>query len=264
MAKSNGVGGAARAGLLAALLAEQGFVGPERPLEGARGFFAVMSEAVKGEALSENLGATWEIQRNSYKPYPCGVVLNSVIDACLEIKKRKPVDLAQIAEITISAHPLLRERTDRPHVETGRLSQVSAQHAAAVVFVKGAAGLPQFSDEAVHDPAVRRLRAKVLVAEVQAIPVGAAHVEVVFGSGETIAITVEHARGSLERPLSDQELEQKLITLSAFGCPQLKSSLLIDAVWSLDQTTDGSAVLKYAIPLENAELLGRSAGLTDI
>jgi hypothetical protein len=90
----------------------------------------------------------------------------------------------------------------------------------------------------------------VRVAEVQTIPVGAAHVEVALESGESIALTVEHARGSLERPLSDQELEQKLITLSAFGCPQLESSMLIDAVWSLDQAIDASTVLKYAIPPE--------------
>jgi hypothetical protein len=39
---------------------------------------------------------------------------------------------------------LLLERTDRPDIETGRLSQVSAQHAAAVVFVTSAAGIAEF------------------------------------------------------------------------------------------------------------------------
>jgi 2-methylcitrate dehydratase PrpD len=246
-AKSFGVGHSARAGLLSALLAEQGFAGPEQPLEGPRGFLAVMGENPDLAALTDGLGESWQIQRNTYKPYPCGVVLAPVIDACLALLAQG-VAPARIRSVRVSGHPLLRERTDRPDVESGRLAQVSAQHSVAVALLTGAAGLAQFTDAAVRDPAVRGLRDKVQVIEDAAIPVGAARVELVLDDGRSLSEFVAHARGSVERPLSDAELEQKLIALAASGCPGLDVKPLIAALWSLDRAETATQPLRLAVP----------------
>ena len=78
---------------------------------------------------------------NTYKPYPCGVVLYPVIDACLELRARHPdVRPDAIADVTVEGHPLLRERADRPSVSTGREAQVSAQHSVAATLIHGVAG----------------------------------------------------------------------------------------------------------------------------
>src|SRR6185295_6504467 len=79
MAKSISVGNAAKNGLLAALLARDGFSGPEHPLEGERGFLRVVTDAPKFDAICHRLGEQWELLSNTYKPYPCGVVLNPVV-----------------------------------------------------------------------------------------------------------------------------------------------------------------------------------------
>ena len=63
--------------------------------------------------IGAGLGETWEILANAYKPYPCGVVLFPVIDACLELRRRIAVPVDQIAEIAVRGHPLLRERTEQ-------------------------------------------------------------------------------------------------------------------------------------------------------
>ena len=72
MAKSIIVGSAARNGLAAALLAEQGFTGPEQAIEGTYGFARVMSDEADLSAITDGLGDGWEILSNAYKPYPCG------------------------------------------------------------------------------------------------------------------------------------------------------------------------------------------------
>ncbi len=87
---------------------------------------------------------------DAYKPYPCGVVLNPVIEACLALQARAGFDPAEIQSIKVTGHPLLRQRTDRPAVLTGRESQVSAQHAVAIALSTGRAGLEEFSDAAVQ------------------------------------------------------------------------------------------------------------------
>ena len=101
------------------------------------------------------------------------VVLFPVIDACLDLRSRLP-NGEQIAQVMVRGHPLMRERADRPAVETGREAKVSIQHSVAVAFLDGAAGLVQYADRRVADPAVRALRAKVAVEEDAGVPVESA------------------------------------------------------------------------------------------
>lgn len=248
MSKSIGVGNAARNGLLSALMAEQGFAGPDLPIEGPRGFAHVMGDAPDLAALVDGLGEHWEISDNTYKPYPCGVVLNSVIDACLELRSDARFALDCIQSITVEGHPLLLERTDRPHVSTGRESQVSAQHAVAVTLIYGEAGVEQFSDAAVASPDVLRLRAKVRMKESAEYPVGAARVIVDSTDGEQIGVRIDEPRGSSGRPLTDGEIEAKVRKLAAFGAPAIDPGPLIEAIWTLDTVENAALCLQHARP----------------
>src|ERR1700730_10937034 len=162
MSKSIGVGNAARNGLAAALFAEAGVTAADRAIEGRYGFAPVTSDSVNLGVITSGLGESWEILANAYKPYPCGVVLFPVIDACLELRKRIEVPAGEIGRIVVRGHPLLRERTDRPVVDNGRKAEVSLQHAVAAALLHGAGGLAQFTDAAVKEPAVLALRAKVV------------------------------------------------------------------------------------------------------
>src|SRR5690606_2651818 len=111
------------------LLAQENFDGPAEALEGERGFLRVFGDNPDIESVARGLGESWEIMRNTYKPYPCGIVLNPVIEACLDLAERLGAPdqvLGRIESIELAGHSLLRQRTDRPGVETGRQSQVSA------------------------------------------------------------------------------------------------------------------------------------------
>ena len=114
---------------------------------------------------------------------------------------------------------MLQQRADRPDVMTGRESQVSAQHAVAVSLIFGAAGLAQFTDEAVHDPRVSAFRQKVKLAVVPGTPVPDVRVDVVYADGRTEEIQVKDARGTDNRPLTDKEIEEKFRTLAATYAP---------------------------------------------
>jgi 2-methylcitrate dehydratase PrpD len=246
MSKSVGVGNAARNGLAAALFAERGLSGPDRPLEGPRGLAAVMGDGADLAGATQGLGDTWELMQNAYKPYPCGVVLHPVIDACLELRP-KVGEPQRIERISVKGHPLLRERADRPAVTVGREAQVSLQHSAAVAFLFGAAGVKEYSDACVNDPAVLALRRKVEAEDDATIPADAAIVAVRTATGEMLTAHVAHARGSLARPLSDRELEAKFRDLAAYGAPGIDAGRLIEGIWAIDRTQNVAELMRIAI-----------------
>jgi len=247
MSKSIGVGNAAKNGLAAALFAEAGFTAAEQPIEGRYGFAPVTSDSISYDAITAKLGESWEILANAYKPYPCGVVLFPVIDACLELRQHVPA-VEQIAQVTVRGHPLMRERADRPAVETGREAKVSIQHSVAVALLDGAAGLAQYTDRRVADPTVRALRARVAFEEDAGVPVEAAVVILRLADGSSFSEHVRDGRGTPGRPMSDDELDGKVRELAAFGAPFVDAPALIAAIRGIEQESDAGRIVGLAVP----------------
>jgi 2-methylcitrate dehydratase PrpD len=245
-AKSVGVGNAARNGLWSALLADKGFEGPAEPIAGVQGFLNAMAEPPVWSALTEGLGETWELAQNAIKPYPCGVVIHPVLDCVLDWR-RGHAGVA-VERVVVRGNPLLAQRTDRPDIATGRESQVSVQHAVAAALVRGRAGLEQFTDECVGDPAVIAMRDKVEVVRDGAIPTSAAQVEVWTKDGTKHALATSAARGSPGNPMSDRDIEGKLRAIAEAWRPGHDVEPLIDAVWTLERSDDVSELLALTVP----------------
>jgi 2-methylcitrate dehydratase PrpD len=232
-AKNVSVGNAARNGLFAALLAEQGYTAAPAAIEGSLGWARAMGDDPVVAEATDGLGEHWEVMNNTYKPYPCGIVMHAVIDACLALRLDYALAPAEIAEITVSGDQLLLDRGDRM-ATNDRDARVSIYHCAAVPFLFGAAGLNEFTDETVHDPAVAALRARTKLRLDPASPRGASTVAVRTVDGRTLKTTVLHAKGSTQRPLADQEVEQKARDLAGHGSFRGSIDDVIDAIWRID------------------------------
>ena len=206
------------------------------------------SDSVNLHAITEGLGDSWEILTNAYKPYPCGVVLFPVIDACLELRARRKPAPERITRIVVRGHPLMRERADRPEVETGREAKVSIQHSVAVAVLDGAAGLRQYEDQRVADPAVRALRAKVVVEEDENVPVESAFVTLDLDDGASLTEHVRHGRGTPGRKMSEDELDAKVAELAAFGAPQIDAPGLIAALREIAAEEDVARIVRLTVP----------------
>lgn len=251
MAKSIGVGLAASNGLNAAQYAAAGMQGPTDPFAGRGGFLAVLGHEARADALDEGLGIRWEILRNTYKPYPCGVVLNPVIDACLVLHRRLGLPLADIERVQITANPLLRLRTDRAAPANGREAQVSAQHAVAIVLATGRAGLAEFGDAAVSDESRRAFAGRVGFVETDDLSIDQTQVTLTASDGRVHEVTIEHATGGLAQPLSDAALDAKLsIAAAAFGHDPTP---LIDTLWRLDELADAGQVIRQIARIAQPE-----------
>lgn len=236
-AKNVSVGNAARNGLFAALLAEQGYDAAPRSIEGTLGWAHAMGDTPDVGAIVDGLGATWEAERNTYKPYPCGIVMHAVIDACLDLRAQHALTPDRIAAVTVSGDQLLLDRGDRT-VMNERDARVSIHHCAAVAFALGAAGVAEFAEPTVSDAAIVALRGRVTAALDPASPRGAASVHVTTTNGQSLHTTVHHPRGSFERPLTDQDLEAKLIASCRSGGFAGPIPAIIDHAWRIDRLSD--------------------------
>ena len=239
-AKNVSVGNAARNGLFAALLAEQGYTAAPAAIEGALGWARAMGDDPVVAEITGGLGERWEFASNTYKPYPCGIVMHAVIDACLALRRDQAVMADTIAEIVVSGDQLLLDRGDRA-VTNDRDARVSIHHCAAVALLFGAAGVREFSEALVHDARVVALRARTRAKLDAAAPKGSATVALRLHDGRTLSSAVLHARGSTQQPLTDQEIEAKVREL--VGAP---ADELIAAAWRLDTLTTIGSLLTAA------------------
>jgi 2-methylcitrate dehydratase PrpD len=201
-------GGAARAGLMSALLASQGFTSSGKALEAPRGFIQVASDKRAWNEITDELGQRFEISFNTYKPFACGIVIHPSIDACVQLRERG-VRPEQVERIDLRVHSLVLELTGKKEPQDGLQGKFSVYHGCAAGLIYGRAGEHEFADDVVNDPLVVETRRKVHAVVDDSIDEAAVRVSALLKSGERVDIAVEHAIGSLQRPLSEQQLQDK-------------------------------------------------------
>jgi 2-methylcitrate dehydratase PrpD len=236
-AKNAGVGNASRNGLLAALAARAGQRAAPLAIEGPLGWANASGTPADTARMLSGMGAEWELLRNTYKPYPSGIVLHSIVDACLELRAAHAVAPEAVEQVVVAGDALLLARGDRV-VKDERDARVSIHHSVAVALLMGAAGLPEHSADAAMDPRVVAFRSRVKALLDDKLPRGAARVEIVLRDGRRLATTVMHARGSSEKPLSDDDIARKVRDLASRGRASARADRIVDAVWALDRADD--------------------------
>ena len=202
-------GGAARAGLTSALLAKHGFTASERALEAPRGMAQSYSTKCDWGEIGDALGSRFEIASNSYKPFACGIVIHPTIDGCVQLRAAHAVRADDVERIELRVHPLVLELTGKKTPRIGLEGKFSVYHAAAVGLLYGRAGEAEFSDDAVARPEVIALRDRVRAVVDASISEASADVTITRRDGRVLHTFVEHAIGSLQRPMSDDDLARK-------------------------------------------------------
>lgn len=248
MCKPFHVGRAAQNGLAAALLAGKNFTSSERALEAPRGFAHVLSSERNFDKITKGLGDTYEIALNTYKPFACGVVIHPVIDGCIELRDAYRLKPVQIDAISATVHPLVLELTGKKTPQTGLEGKFSMYHSAAVAIIHGSAGPLQYSDACVRDPAVIALRDKVTAVTNPNVREDEAHITLRLRDGRNLSKHVEHAIGSVERPMSNAALEAKFRSLTADVLPGAQTDRLLELCWSLAGLDDAAKVARATVP----------------
>jgi 2-methylcitrate dehydratase PrpD len=240
-------GGAARAGQLSALLAKHGFTASPRALEAGRGYMQTVSTKCDWSEIEHNLGKTFEISLNTYKPFACGIVIHPAIDACSQLRA-KGVRAEDVERIELRVHPLVLELTGKKNPKDGLEGKFSVYHGCAVGLIFGQAGEGEYADDIVNRADVVALRAKVNATTDTSISEASVDVKAILKNGEEIAIFVKNAIGSVDNPMSDAQLEQKFSNLAEPVIGKEKTRELISTLWNLGQAQDLKHILSLCKP----------------
>ena len=220
-------GWAAGAGWRAARLAESGFIGPRSVFEGEHGAFHAF--AVPGIArdfahLRDAWGERWEVAKLAFKPYACGTMAQPFIDCALKLRGEIP-DLSEIDSIVAkvgegTVHRLWEPRAEKARPSTPYGAKFSVPYCVAVALHDGNAGLEQFTEARIADPAVLAEAAKVTyeIDPQNEYPSNyTGDLCVILKDGTRLEANQPCLRGGRGAPLEAEELVQKFRGNVRFG-----------------------------------------------
>ncbi|MGZ5078251.1 MAG: MmgE/PrpD family protein [Usitatibacter sp.] len=240
-------GAAARAGLTSALFASHGFTASPKALEAPRGYAQVVSTKCDWNEITDELGQRFEISFNTYKPFACGIVIHPTIDAATQLRA-KGVKAAEVARVELRVNPLVLELTGKKEPRDGLQGKFSVYHGFAAGLIFGRAGEAEYADEIVRREDVTALRRKVVATVDDSIGEAAAEVTAVLEDGRRVRVFVEHAIGSLEKPMSDKDLESKFHLLADPVIGEARAAKLIEACWQLGSAGNVRSLTELARP----------------
>lgn len=230
-------GWAAHSGYRAALLARGGYRGPRTVFDGKHNWFKAFAPSAtpRYEELTTGIGQEWLMEHIVFKPYACGTMIHPYID-CMRRLARRGVTTGEIAAIECrTAEPVAAalweplEAKRRPR--TGYEAKFSMPFSLAVAFLDGDAGLRQFTDERVRDPAVLELAQRIsyVVDPANEFPRNyTGHIRVRLRDRREIVDEQPHMRGGRHEPIGRDELVAKFRDNVAHGGwdPRLGEELL--------------------------------------
>jgi aconitate decarboxylase len=239
-------GRAAQNGLLAALLAGKGFTSSAGSLDGKRGWANVVSTRENIDGVFSTLATTWEIEQNAFKPFPCGIVIHPIIDGCIQVREEllgQNKSAADIQRVDIEVNRLVLELTGKKKPKDGLEGKFSVYYGAAIGLVLGRANPAQYEDSVVQDTKIIDIRDKV-TAVVTDIPPESCRIVVVLKNGERLEKQVLHAVGSVEAPMTDEQLHEKFMDQATVVVGEKMARQYSDACLSLQNASNVSELLQ--------------------
>jgi 2-methylcitrate dehydratase PrpD len=249
MGKSFHPGRAAQNGYGAALLAQAGFTSGRRILEGPRGFPAVTTAGQFNLAnVTTGLGTEFDLLVNTYKPYPCGIVIHPTIDGAVQLREQHGFAPGDIKAVRLRVAPLVLDLCNQQGITHGLQGKFSVYHGAAIGLVRGKAGVQEYTDAAVNDPDIKRVREAATATADPGITEDQAGVEVELTDGRTLAVFVEQSLGNINKPLSDRQLDAKFRDQAVVNLPAGDVDRLIELCWKIEDLNDVNEVVQAAVP----------------
>jgi 2-methylcitrate dehydratase PrpD len=234
-------GGAARAGLMSALLAKNGFTASPKAIEAPRGMAQTISTKNDWKEITGELGQRFEISFNTYKPFACGIVIHPTIDAATQLRV-KGVKAEDVERIELKVHSLVLELTGKKEPKDGLEGKFSVYHGFCAGLMFGRAGEHEYADDIVTRADLVALRRKVVATVDDSIDEAAADVTAILKDGRREHVFVKHAIGSVDNPLSDAQLEAKFRDMSEPVIGKKKTDMLIAACRKLGESKSASAI----------------------
>jgi 2-methylcitrate dehydratase len=250
MTKNIGLPYVAQAGVMAALLAEKGFTGPVRTIEGNKGFVqTVMGGVYDLEVLTaaRNQPALLEVhQKNLAAEHTTQGALNAV----LKLVKDHDLQPKDIRRVRIEATTRTANHTG-DFIKRYPVDKETADHSlyylAAIAITDREVGPGQYTSDRYINPAVLRLIDKITV---EANPeldgfifAGIAHI--FTEDGRELTCRVDYPKGNSRNPMTDEELVKKFQGTASQFMDKGQMDRTVDSVFKLNELSDIGALMAH-------------------
>lgn len=275
MTKPQHVGNAARGGIEAARLVQQGFTASESILEDGTAGFCELFQGDPGADFDdrfEYLGDLWGLINPpvSFKPYPCCGSTHAPIDAALELRSRHDLAFDAIERVEIVEHPRRLPHTDRPQPSTALEGKFSVQYVLGRALRDGDVWFETFTEDAVTDPVIQRFLGRIHVEadpdvtdRVADVP-GAetadwglwdtrftdqiprkkhAFLRITTASGDVYESYVDAPTGTPPNPMSDDEIHEKYRRCVSGHLPDDQVDASLDLINDFESVDAAGALL---------------------
>ena len=248
---------AARNGVFAAMLAQQGMTGPSPIFEGEKGFMKLVSgsfdlPAFGGENLGPRQTVPFKILDTYIKHYPVEYHAQTAVEAALALREEVLQSegsqaVTEITEVEIGSYDVAIEIIGRDpekwHPQTRETADHSFPYCVAVALLDGDVTLRSFDQKRLADPGLHAFMQKVRVIQ-QPEFIGrypqamSTRVTVRTKAGKDYVKQVDYPLGHPRNPMSDREVEDKFLQLAAGRLGRARAGKIIDLVWKLDTLKD--------------------------
>jgi len=242
MVKRLHLGRAAEGGFMAAVLARDGFTGPEGVLEGQYGFLNVYCRNAQPDRLTKDFGKVWHVLKTKIKRYACHSTAQVPVTLALELKEKHGVSGGEVARISIAAN----EKTVMQHAILSpkdlTMMQYSVPFCVALSLFRDPTDPRVFSEQNLNDPGIRALSES---AQVEPLPSSAGflspacRVTLHLKNGKTLSAEGHDFKGTPTMPLSRPELLEKFLKLTAHR-DRGKAGRLFEQLAEAEKVTDFS------------------------
>jgi len=245
MTKPFHAGHAARSGVLAALLAREGWTASEQAIEGPQGFLRVLGAGKIELGALERLGAPWKILTSgvAVKPYPSCACTHSIIDGTLELRRAHGLRPEEVAEVTVGVNAMVPKILIHSDPRTGLQAKFSAEFAVAAALAEERVGLTTFTDDTVQDARIRALMKRVRMVVDPAIPGDLerhmwTRVTIRLADGRVLSVGPREVPGHPSNPLPLQALREKFSECASVALPPDRVDSVREIVEGLDACPD--------------------------
>lgn len=218
-------GWAAQSGIRAALMGRAGFTGPATVFEGTHGLLHGFAPSVTPDfgLLHGALGEEWHVARTAFKPYACGTMVQPFVDCAARLAEQVGGDdvaslRCRVGEGTV--HRLWEPLALKQKPPNAYAAKFSTPYCIAVGFLRGNAGLAEFTEQAVGDPAVLDLASRVSyeIDPDDEYPRNyTGRILATLKDGTMLDEIQPHLRGGSREPLSREDLVKKCAANIAHG-----------------------------------------------
>jgi 2-methylcitrate dehydratase len=242
---------ATQSGVLAALMAEKGYTGPEHVVDGKEGLTHCFGPSWKLNLLTDGLGESWRITQCGMKAFPTEALTHTPISAVLDIVKSNDLKPEQVEKVQIRSLARAADILSDPSKYDPQ-SKETADHSLPYVIAAAIAERQvtpvQFEMKKIMDPTIRAQLKKVeVVADPEIEKVFPALQRVIVNltttDGRTFTKQLDYPKGDPRNPLSDAEVEEKFAALAEGVLSEGAQKKLKNAIWNLEKVESVSKLM---------------------